>query len=117
MIYVLRFAHYRDNIFANVYVGLEMGVQGRWDTAKLVVCINRGTRKGKCEGRNVRGSQGKQKKKLEEKSAEFELESAFINLTERKSGKRNRREKRKVRQVKTQRKRGKHLYHLIANSF
>lgn len=24
MIYVLRFAHYRDNIFANVYVGPEM---------------------------------------------------------------------------------------------
>lgn len=47
---------YRDNIFANVYVGLEMRVQERWDTAKPVVCINRGTRKGKCEGRNVRGS-------------------------------------------------------------
>jgi len=66
--------------------------------------------------RKKREGVGKQKKKLEEKSAKFEHESAFINLTEREKGKRNRREKRKIGQVKTKRKRGKHLYHLIANS-
>lgn len=65
--------------------------------------------------RKKREGVGKQKNKFEEKSAEFELESAFINLTEREKGKRNGREKRKVEQVKTKRKRGKHLYHLIAN--